>query len=104
MTSVLDVKLLFCPCCVFNSNENKPLVYSSHFTTNQLHPCHPRWPQCPCSGLNPQPHTHADAHSNQVAQTQTHEALVTLSDFGQLKALKTTAAAGTERGWMISAQ
>ena len=28
-------------------------------------------------------------HSNQVAQTQAHEALVTLSDFAQLKALKT---------------
>lgn len=40
-------------------------------------------------------HTDKHIHSNQVAQTQAHEALVTLSDFGQLKPLK-TAATGIE--------
>ena len=37
-------------------------------------------------------------HSNQVAQTHTHEALVTSSDFGQLKPSK-TGAAGAENCW-----
>lgn len=43
-------------------------------------------------------HTDKHIHSNQVAQTQAHEALVTLSDFGQLKPLK-TAATGIENCW-----